>query len=292
MGSMSIKLKAPDKTVVISKDDINKKFKLPNAGDIANEVWDAIQTPGRFLNSLGEDFRRLFEDEITSRRDKLYTWVDRRKQSMLQNLKQLGLSLWDFAKPAITIDGKTYSWTEVHAIWNAFKNEKSKLAVLWGNFIQNQNGIPKLYATQDEAMSAINQIFELMHQHPEHIKAAELIIQELEQNFERLHEAGATQFNTDIHHEENYTVMNRLRHESNQGLVDAETENLAQSGSNSQILQKVENGFTKSRVDINPMFQQPINLDAWSNWLNAVTEQEYYIQLAGYASDLINPPTF
>lgn len=281
-----LELKSPEKTVVTGKDDLNKKFKLPKVGDMGNQFWDSIQTPGRFLASLGESFRRLFDDGITSRRDKLYTWVDQRKQAMLQNIKQLGLSLWDFAKPAITIDGKTYSWEECHSIWLAFKNENSKLAVLWGNFINNQNGIPKLYDTQDEAMSAINQIFELMHQHPEHIKTAELIIQEFEQNFDRLHEAGAKQFNTDIQHEENYTPIHRLRYQSPQGLIDAETEQLAQSGTNAQIMQKVENGFTRSRVDINPIFQQPVDLHAWSNWLDAVTEQEYYIHLAGYASDL------
>ena len=147
-------------------------------------------------------------------------------------MKKLGLKPANLFNDAITIDGETFSYENVMAIYAGMKNEKNAKAILWGNFVQNLADTRKKYATPEEGMAAINKILEFINQ-PENQKyktLADLIIQDFDENFDRINEAQIKNFNRGMNKEDNYVPMFRLRHQSSQGLINAETESIG-SGS-------------------------------------------------------------
>ena len=48
-----------------ANDDIRKRFKFGNIGELGVTFWTATQTPGRFLDGLGPDFRELLFDILS-----------------------------------------------------------------------------------------------------------------------------------------------------------------------------------------------------------------------------------
>ena len=275
--------KEPAARTITDKGDITKQFTLGIVGELGVHYWDAIQTPGRFLAGLGENFRQLFEDGFTTRRNTAINFITQRETAILTALKQLELSVQDFFKNAMELDGETYTWDELLAIYAGMKNEKSRKAIIWGNFVQNMidGGDRKIYNTLEEGMTAINKILDFVNNNPDYRAAADLILKDFDENFDRINRARIEAFNKGMEKEENYTPMLRLRHQSNAGLIDAETEQLAQAGNNQALLQKIEDGFTISRENISEAMQQPINLHIFSNWLRGMHDQEYLAALGG-----------
>ena len=280
--------KAPEKRVITDRDDLHKK--RLGVSELAHNYWEDVQTPGRFLEGLGENFRRVLDDGFTQRRGEAFRWIHMRENNILSKLKDLGLKPTDLAENAITLDGRTYSWNEVISIYNFMKNDKSALAVIWGNFVNNNVNRDKIYDTYQQGVDAINQILALVN-HPDNDKFkqfANLLLQELDEHYPRIKEAYERDFNRTMSKEENYSRMFRLMHNSAQGFVDSGLEELGDKGLYPQLLHKVSDNFTISRQNINPMNQAPIRLNAWANWLDTITEQEFSAALGGYASDVIS----
>lgn len=278
--------KAPEKRVITEREDLHKQ-RNPLA-NLLHNYWIGTQQAGTYLAGLGENFRRVIGDGFTQRRGEAFRFIHQRETDMLLRLKELGLTPYSFAENAITLDGKTYSWAEVIGIANAMRNPKSAMSVLWGNFVNNLVDSNKPYNTEQEGLNAINKILDLINapENEKYKKAAELILQDFDTHYERIEAARRRDFNRSMNNEENYSPMYRLRRNSAQGLVDTQLEALGDNGQYSQILHKVADNFTISRKNINPMAQAPISLNAWANWLNAMTDQEFAAALGGYAADV------
>ena len=278
--------KAPEKRVITGREDLHKQ-RNPLA-NLLHNYWIGTQQAGTYLAGLGDNFRRVFGDGFNQRRGEAFRFIHQRKTDMLLRLKELGLTFYSFAENAITLDGKTYSWAEVIGIANAMRNPKSAMAVLWGNFVNNLVDSNKPYNTEQEGMNAINQILDLINapENEKYKKAAQLILQDFDTHYDRIESARRRDFNRSMNKEENYSPMYRLRRNSAQGLVDTQLEALGDNGQFSQLLHKVADNFTISRKNINPMNQAPISLNAWANWLNAMTDQEFAAALGGYAADV------
>ncbi len=276
--------KPPKERVITNSGDLKKVSPLGKPGDLARSFWDAVQTPGNFLAGLGEPFRRLFEDGMTNRRANAHRFIQQRTRFITEGLKSLGLTPERLTEYATTLDGNNYTYSTLMHIFLARRNEKNYQAILWGNFIKNSADSFKPYTTLEQAEAAINQ---LMQSLPDNYKqAAELFAQDFSDNFDRIQQAQIDNFNRELNREDDYFPMFRLRHQSNQGLIDTETENLAGQGNQTEIMRKVADHFTNPRQAINPDSQQPILLDILSAWSKAVHMQEYNTALAGYASDL------
>ena len=280
------KTKAPKERVPKSSEDIVKQ----NFWDMPVIYWNSVQTPGRFLEHLGEPFRRIIEDGFSEHRDRAYEHIHTREQNMLQGWSHLGVDINDFMNHAFSLDGQDYSWAEVMGIYLGAKNDKHLQAMLWGNFVKNDADRNSLYDTEEQGMHAINQILEFINQ-PENLKykqAADLIIKDFDDNFDRINQARINDFNKGLNHEENYTPIFRLKHQTAQGFIDSQAEQLAAEGQHEKLIKKIADGFTISRQRISKQKQAPISLNVISNWFRGMTEQEFAANLGGYAADVMS----
>ncbi len=283
--------KAPSKRTIKSRDDIVHKYVLGPLGGLAAEYGDAVLTPGRFLEGLGENFRKLLDDGFTQRKSEALYHISRRTHNVLSLIQQCGLSIPDIMKNAITINGEKFTWSEVMGIYTAIKNRFSRNAVVWGNFVINAADSNKLYATEDAAMAAINRILDLINKQENsgYKQVAEFIMHDFDVNFDRINEAEIRDFNRGMDKQDNYTPIFRLRRQTSQGfMINSETEEMVNNTPYSQVFQKVADGFTRQRLEINPQKQEPISLNLLDNWARAVTQQEYNAALGGYAADLFS----
>ena len=282
--------KEPPKRTISERQDLTHQYKMGRVGHAARVYWNSVQTPGRFLKSLGDAFRVILDDNFGRLRGEAQRNIYRRKTNMEQKLRELGgfIIQKDFIRPAITLDGKTFTWSEAMGVYLAMKNPYSAAAVLWGNFVQNAADKSKVYETEEAGIKAINKILGLFTENPKMKQAAELIIKDFDENFERIREASVRDFNQDINKQEFYTPIFRLRHQTAQGIIDAQIEEAIRNGNTQAILQKMDDGFTISRLKINPQNQQPINLDVWANWLQGMRQQEFRTALGGYATDVMS----
>lgn len=275
--------KEPDKLVPTESKDLNRKYWGGEWGEIAIQYKDAVITPGRFLEHLGESFREIFGDDMEYYRGQAYKRIHQRKSLVWEQLEQLGLDIFDFTKTAIDLNGQKFSWQQVMEIYAAMKNEYSRDAVIFGNFVRKK----KAYPTLEAGIEAINQILELINQ-PENSRykqATDIIMQDFSDNFDYINDALIRNFNRGMEQQDFYTPIFRLVHQGSGGLlIEENSDSISQNNSPDQLLAKVADGFTQSRVKIAPENQQPINLNLINNWYKAMQIQEFYAALAGPAA--------
>ena len=275
--------KEPDKHVPTESKDLNRKYWGGEWGEIAIQYKDAVITPGRFLEHLGESFREIFGDDMEYYRGQAYKRIHQRKSLVWEKLNQLGLKVHDFTKTAINLNGQKFSWQQVMEVYAAMKNDYSREAVIFGNFV----GEKKAYPTLEKGMEAINQILELINQ-PENSRykqATDIIMQDFSDNFDYINDALIRNFNRGMEQQDFYTPIFRLVHQGSGGLlIEENSDSILANSSPEQLLAKVADGFTQSRVKIAPENQQPINLNLVDNWYKAMQIQEFNAALAGPAA--------
>ena len=175
-----------------------------------------------------------------------------------------------------------------------WKNDFTKNAILYGNFLSNAAERHVKYLTEQDARVAIGKILMFINE-PENAKykqAADILMRDFDMNVDRIRDAGIRDFNRGFDKQPNYSPMFRFRHQSDGGFqINAETEELARNSSPGQLFQKVADGFTRPRMEINPEKQQPISLNAFDNWQRAMREEEYNAGLGGYAANVFSALT-
>ncbi len=290
-GDMLANTKEPTPGTPKGRKDLVRKYTLGTAGELLDAFNVSTMSAGRFLERLGENFRRIFGDEFGHRRGEAYLHIHERTEAVLGSIKKLGITPYDLARTATKVNGENFSWSEVMMIYAGMKNHFSENAIKYGMFINNSAYRLKLYATEDEAMKAINALLNFINQ-PENAnykQAADIIMQDFEDNFDRIQQAQIRDFNTGMDKQENYSPIFRARHQTSGGfLMDENSEQLAaNSATQQQFMQKVEAGFTKQRLEINPDKQEPIEADLIMNWYRAMVNEEFNAALGGYARDVI-----
>ena len=290
-GDVLANSKPPKAGTPRGRKDLVRQYKLGKAGELMDNFVVSSMSSGRFLERLGENFRRIFDDEFGRLRGQAYDQIFRRIENVLGQIKKLGISIHDLARTAKNVNNESFSWSEVMMIYAGMKNRFSRNAILYGMFINNSAYRQKLYNTEDEAMAVINELLNFINQ-PKNAKykqAAEIIMQDFEDNFDRINQAQIRDFNIGMDKQENYTPIFRARHQTSAGfLMNEESEQLAANASTQrQFMQRVENGFTKQRMEIDPDKQEPINTDLFLNYATAVINEEFNAALGGYARDVI-----
>ena len=281
--------KAPSPRTIQSRQDLIHKYTLGTVGELFANFRDSTLSAGRFLEMvLGKDFRRFIDDGFTSRRGEAYSHIWQRVSSIDEQLRSIGLSFKDFAKEAIEIDGESFSWSKVMMIYAGMQNQFSHDAILYGNFTNNAADRNKVYATADDAMTAINKMLELINQ-PENAKykqAAEIFMQDFSDNFDRIQDAHIRNFNSGMNREDHYLPMFRYRTQGSGGfspLMNDDTDALIVHSSPSKFLQDTNDGYAQSRIKISPEKQEPIELDIVKSWYQGIVEQEFDAALGGIA---------
>lgn len=226
-------------------------------------------------------FVKYFVDELNKAYDEGLKHTQKRKDWMEAELKKLGFKIGDFSRTAAEIDGMEYTWDQVMEIYMGMKNEKKAQAVLYGNFVNEGS------YTVEEAEEVVKKLLDTLT--PEHKKAAELVARDHEMHFDRLNEALIRASNRGMDHETDYTSIHRLEYQSYQGLLDANDEVALMEGmSRGAVFQKVENGFTKRRVEISPEHQGAIQLGLFSNWMSDAARHEHAAAMMGPAGELMS----
>lgn len=281
----------PDEHIITSREDIGKQYKGVKGKVQKVKDWGSavLRTPDRVFDILdggGANYNGPWvENFIDIPREKIndaQNFINSRKDNMIQNLAILGFKISDFGKTAAVIDGQKFSFDKIMEIFLGMRNPKKAKAIIFGNFVN-----PRGYSP-DQAIDVINQLISKLT--PEHMKAAELVIKDHQDNFQRINNALISAFNKGMKQEVDYTSMHRLISQSNlTNFIDPDDEAAIRYGlSDSLILQKIETGFMLSRQNISNENQQPLDLGLFSNWMRDVSRHEFAAALGQTASDLMS----
>lgn len=264
----------------ISKGESIKAKKEPVVYSTTREgfvktAWEKTKAwtwrPSRIFDMLdgGKKFagkaHQFFIDQVNRATNAKLRMVDKRKNAGVEKMESLGVTFRGLTFVR-TIDDVKYTVDEMIGIYNANKNRLAKLAIMYGNNL-TENNIKNITDSLTEAEKAWG----------------DYIVQDYNNNYERLRQEVIRVENRDMGFEENYTPMRRTEVDyttHTQEIID-------------EILQKeslrkayAEHGFTIKRKEVPAEFQKPIRLNATSTWLSQIAKQEQYIHFAQLVKDM------
>ncbi|MBQ9565564.1 MAG: hypothetical protein IJU98_08260 [Synergistaceae bacterium] len=171
-------------------------------------------------------------------------------------------------------DGKPWTVDELLSIYAGMKNERSRRAILYGNFKGRLD-------PEADAAECVKNL------RPEEKALADAVIEEYERHFDRIDAALIAVYNKGMDHEENYTPMRRLEYTTAEGLMDPDSaEAMMDAREKAGGMGRVERGFQKNRVDMSQKNQRGIDLGLFSIWNSQVEVQEHAAAFAGLIRDM------
>jgi hypothetical protein len=268
-----------------SPRDLKKQYKGVRGALARVKDWTYAATLSsmRFLDWLDGGatkhdgpFARLFGDAFNKAWDDKLRHVFQRRTWMQERLRDLGLDIQDFSKiRARNVAGKDFSVDQIMEIYIGMRNQKKAQAILYGVF-----GDERI----DNPQAVVNDLISRLTD--EEKRAAELVAEDHARHADRIERAFVDAFNHGFDREENYTSIHRIEHGSPQGLIDADSpEFLGAAPQGAGIIAHIQDGFTKSRVDMLPQNQTGISLGLFSNWHNDVNLHEHAAAFAQVAKD-------
>ena len=226
-----------------------------------SRIFDMLDGSKKFMGEI----HRFFVDRVNKAINTKLRMQDVRKDNGIAKMKELGLSISDLAQTRL-IDGIRYTVDQMIGIYNASKNDLAKLAMMYGNNLTEKN-IQNVIDNLTKAEKAWG----------------DYIIQDYDNNYNRLRQSVIEVENRDMGYEENYTPIRRTEID-----YTTHTEEIVDAILHKEHLRKsyAEKGFTISRKSVPKEFQKPIKLEATSVWLEQIGKQEQYINLAGLVKEL------
>lgn len=268
-----------DKMVKAANDSVKKAVKKKRIG---TERALTLR-PLRLLDML-DGFKKftgtlvtMFDTAIQDATETELTHVDHRQQRGKAKLKELGLSLFHFAKRK-KVGDITLTVDDMCGIYAGWMNEQSRLALQQGG-IEMESG-KTLLITED----IFNQVVEALTN--EEKKWAEFIIEEYADNWDRIRNAVIETENRDLGRVTNYTKMRRI------GVDKAKKDDILAGFDYSDESDyrigtvRVHDKFIKERQSIPAEYQLPIETSLTRVWEGEVRKQEHYIAMAKLLKDL------
>lgn len=219
----------------------------------------------------------MFDTAIQDATDSELTHVDHRQQRGKAKLKELGLSLFHFARRR-KVGDITLTIDDMLGIYAGWMNEQSRLALQQGG-MKMENG--KVFLITEDLF---NQVVEGLTN--EEKKWAEFIIEEYADNWSRIRNAVIVAENRDLGRVSNYTKIRRLG-------VDKATKDDVLAGfdysdeSDYRVgTVQVHDNFIKDRQKIPPEYQLPLDTSLTKVWEGEIRKQEHYIAMAKLLKDL------
>ena len=249
-------LKLDKEPVVISttvEGGVKKAIKVARAYSLRPmRIFDLFDNRANFQGKAHE----VFYDRANEAENAKLRSLDARLEKGKAKLKELGLTLKGLTKTRI-VEGTKYTVDEMIDVYVGFKNPRKKLAIMYGNAIDEPTGmkiIEKLTA-KEKALG-------------------DFVVDEYDSNYSRLREAYIDYTNEDMGWEPSYTPMRRTGIDYKE--MQAE---LADELLHRRHLKRgyAPRGMTIARKDIPPEYQRPIRLGAYATWLEQVPKQEHFI---------------
>ncbi|KKM87185.1 hypothetical protein LCGC14_1271500 [marine sediment metagenome] len=236
-------------------------------------LLDMLDGMKKFAGTLVE----MFDTAIQDATDDELTHVDHRQQRAKSKLKELGLTLFHFARRR-KVGDVTLSIDDMCGIYAGWMNEESRLALQHGG-IEMESGKTLLITEEiyDQVVEGLTN---------EEKKWAEFIIEEYTDNWERIRNAFIDVSNKDLGRRPNYTKMRRI------GVDKATSDDIlagfdyAEESDYRDGTVQVHDKFTKERQPIPPQYQLPIDPSLTRVWQGEVRKQEHYIAMAKLLKDL------
>lgn len=209
-----------------------------------------------------------FIDAVNLAHDAKLRQVDARIEAGDAKLAELGMTIKDLVAVRV-IDGVEYQVQEMMGIYGYALNDKSALAITFGNNISGR------------VLEAIRH-----HVEVEDPRLAELVrwmIDEFDAHFDRLEAAFVDTEQRRLVRETNYLPMRRQELDYTPDARQILNELLERAHYKKAYAEK---GMTIQRIDIPDEYQKPIRLDLWGVWLEQVERQEQFIHFAALTKDL------
>lgn len=236
-------------------------------------LLDMLDGKQKFSGPIANMFDKAIQDAYN---DEL-THVDHRQQRAAAKLKELGLTLFHFARRR-KVGDVTLTIDDMCGIYAGWMNEESRLALQHGG-IEMESGKVLLITEEiyDQVVEGLTN---------EEKKWAEFIIEEYADNWERIRNAFIDVSNKDLGRRPNYTKMRRIGvDKSNADDILAGFDYAEESDYRDGTVQ-VHDKFTKERQAIPPQYQLPIDSSLTRVWQGEVRKQEHYIAMARLLKDL------
>jgi len=208
-------------------------------------------------------WHRLFYDRVNEQYNSELRVSEQRHKSGTDKMNELGITMNELAEVddfSELQEGLSLTKEQQMGVYAALKNNLSTDAIVNGNKINQK--------TANAIISNLEKKYRDL---------ADFIIDEYEQNYERIRQVFIEVTGEDLGKEVNYTPIIRLEVNefvSNQEMID-------------QLLQRhglkkgyVQKKFTIDRKNISPEHQKPMDLRLVSMWQSQVQKQEHFIHFA------------
>jgi hypothetical protein len=247
--------------------------------------------------TAGED--RAFNEQTRyerQRRDR----VNERLKTAKINLKELWSNTFTIEEAKEDGIAKTTRFLDEMLFYRRAKlNDRAYAAVVFGNFattterrsmeiannegrfvdaLEIQNKIVKRY---DDAMQQLEE-FQAKPENEKFGMVETIIGEDYDENYDRLKEFAAREYNYDMGSEAFYIPLSRL--DATGDLTEQET--IKQVFFDTNVVQGIDKGFTMSRVDIAPWHQKPVKPGLYKTWDQMVTKQEHLMAYTGYLREM------
>ena len=254
-------------------------------------VWYSLHNARRFFRRLEGGKDGYLYDFITQREydafDQENRYVFERRKNVEKELKDAKIDLKELGRPNrfTLFNGQKVSLDEMLSFYYAQYNERALNAVIFGNFAsQEERDALKAIGSQEikeqldfETMIALRywndmkKLDEFFSQegNGKYRKLMEIIGQDYDGNYERLKEFVAREYNEELGSEQYYMPLIR------QGVVAQENTEVEKALADTGLSRYINKGFTKSRMDIPPFAQQPIQTGMYMTWDRMVVKQEH-----------------
>lgn len=210
----------------------------------------------------------LFFNQVADAENVKLRRISERVESARKALADVGMTLADLQQTMFDLQGKELTVQDCLGIYLFRMNPMSKLAVTFGNWISEE---------------VQKRIVDMVESDPRLVNLAQYILQHYEDHYARLREAVILAEDRDMGKEDNYTPMRRMERDYTPDERSILTEMMQREHYKRGVAEK---GMTLARKDIEPEYQKPIRLDAWTLLLEQIERQEHYIAFADLTKQL------
>jgi len=254
-------------------------------------VWHALHNARRFFRMLEGGKDGYLHDYITQREydafDEENRHVFERREKVEKELKEVGIDIKDLGRSRFTLwNGQEAALDEMLTFHYAMNNERALHAVMFGNFAsqEERNLLERLYNEKDiEGSLALEaeiakrywddikklDVFFAQGENAKFRQIMNIIGRDYDDNYGRLKEFAAREFNEELGSEPYYMPLSRI------SVAAKENNDFEQAMADAGHSPYIGRGFTKSRVDIPSFGQQPIQAGFYAAWDRMVTKQEH-----------------
>ena len=255
------------------------------------DIWFGLHNTRRFFRKLEGGVDGYLYDYITQREydafDEENRRVFERREKVEKELKKAKIDIKDLGRHRFTLwNGQEASLEEMMTFYYAQYNERALHAVMFGNFAsqEERDAIERMAKDRDiegqmsfEAEIAKRywgdikklDVFFVQGENMKYRQVMEIIGRDFDENYSRLKEFAAREFNEELGSEPYYMPLNRLSVTAEEG---KDFENAMADAGHSPY---INSGFMKGRVDIPSWGQQPIQAGFYTTWDRMVVKQEH-----------------